>query len=346
MTLVSDREKNAPVDERTERIECVGTAGCASPEVSFIVAAYNVAPYIEAAIRSALGQVDACVEVVVVDDASTDATADTVAPIARADPRVRLICRAVNAGPSAARNDAIASARAPWIAILDGDDLIAPERTRRLLDLAEATSADIVADNFERFVVEGEPLGQPMIRHRDAPFVLQVDVPAFLRGNCALSRPGFSLGAVKCLFRADFLRAHALRHPENLDFGEDYHFVLSCLMAGARFFVTTDTFYAYRLRASSVSWRMTARHIGRLLVEHRAMRLEERYRDEPDVIAAAADYARSLERALDFMRVVDLAKQMRWREALAKAATRPAAWPLFFRFGGHTLLKRAGLMQA
>lgn len=346
MPLLPGCETTVPADEPIERIECVGAAGCASPEVSFIVAAYNVAPYIEAAIRSALGQVDACVEVVVVDDGSEDATADIVAELAKGDSRVRLIRRAANAGPSAARNEAIAAARGSWVAILDGDDLVAPERTRRLLDLAAVTSADIVADNFERFVAVGAPKGQRMIRHRDAPFVLQVDVPAFLRGNCALSRPGFSLGAVKCMFRADFLRAHTLRHPENLDFGEDYHFVLSCLMAGACFFVTSDALYAYRLRASSVSWRMTARHIGRLLAEHRALRLEERYGGEPDVLAAATEYAQSLERAMDFVRVVDLAKQARWREALAKAATRPAAWPLLVRFGGHALLKRIGLMQA
>jgi succinoglycan biosynthesis protein ExoO len=107
------------------------------PEVSFIVAAFNVAPYVAAAIGSALQQADTEVEVIVVDDASSDGTADIVEEIAERDARVRLVRRANTGGPSVARNTAMEMARGSWLAILDADDLILPERTRRLLDLPQ-----------------------------------------------------------------------------------------------------------------------------------------------------------------------------------------------------------------
>ena len=75
------------------------------PDVTFIVAAYNIAPYIEEAVRSALRQDGVRVEVIVVDDASRDGTPDVVAAIAGEDPRVRLIRREATGGPSVARNE-------------------------------------------------------------------------------------------------------------------------------------------------------------------------------------------------------------------------------------------------
>src|SRR5262245_2837185 len=128
------------------------------PDVSFIVAAYNVAPYIEAAVASALVQTGVSVEVIVVDDASSDETASKAAAMAMNDPRVRLIRRETRGGPSAARNAAMDAAAGSWLAILDADDLITPERTTRLLELATATAADIVADNFERMTDDGRHL--------------------------------------------------------------------------------------------------------------------------------------------------------------------------------------------
>ena len=73
------------------------------PSTAVIVAAFNAAATVERAVRSALAQAE-CAEVCVVDDASTDATAEIVAALCQADPRVTLVRQAQNAGPAAARN--------------------------------------------------------------------------------------------------------------------------------------------------------------------------------------------------------------------------------------------------
>ena len=87
-------------------------------KVSVVVPAYNVGPYIARAVNSVLDQNRPADEIVVVDDGSTDDTAEIVRSYGH---KVRLIHQA-NAGASAARNAGILAARHPWIAFLDGDD--------------------------------------------------------------------------------------------------------------------------------------------------------------------------------------------------------------------------------
>jgi glycosyltransferase involved in cell wall biosynthesis len=102
------------------------------PTLSIVIPAYNVAPYIRAAVESALDQDFADIEVVVVDDGSTDRTPDILAAIAseRADPRLRII-RQDNAGLSGARNTGIAASRGALLGFLDGDDVWLREKAGR-----------------------------------------------------------------------------------------------------------------------------------------------------------------------------------------------------------------------
>src|SRR5262249_3226700 len=93
-----------------------------SPLVSVIVAAYNAERYIEETCLSVLGQTYTPLELVVVDDGSTDRTGAIVSALTASDPRVHLIHQ-TNSGVAAARNRAIAAARGEFIAPLDADDL-------------------------------------------------------------------------------------------------------------------------------------------------------------------------------------------------------------------------------
>ena len=92
------------------------------PDISYLVAAHNAAPWIESAIRSALSQRGVRVEVIVADDASSDTTLAIVGRLAAEDARVISISRPISGGPAAARNSALMHARGEWIGILDADD--------------------------------------------------------------------------------------------------------------------------------------------------------------------------------------------------------------------------------
>lgn len=307
-------------------------------DVSFIVAAYNVEPYVEAAIASALQQSGVAAEVIVVDDASSDGTADKVAALAAKDDRITLVRRDARKGPSAARNTAMEAAKGTWLAILDADDLISPPRTRRLIDLALATSADIVADNFERFSDSGGTLST-MLEHGPEPYAFFVDIATFLEGNAMFDSKA-RLGYVKPMFRTAFMRAHALKHHEDILIGEDFHLLLSCLLAGGRFVVTSDSFYRYRVREGSISYRLDKRDIDRLLAAHDAMGLEDRFRDDAEITAASRTYAGALERARVIAEIIDDTKTGNLPQALLASVRHPEAWPLLARFGGAAVAKR------
>jgi glycosyltransferase involved in cell wall biosynthesis len=104
------------------------------PEVTVVIPTRNRAPLLTGALSSALAQEEVDVEVIVVDDGSTD---DTQARLDRVgDPRLRRLRNATPEGAARARNAALALAAGEWIAFLDEDDLWAPRKLRRQLDAA------------------------------------------------------------------------------------------------------------------------------------------------------------------------------------------------------------------
>src|SRR5690606_10598745 len=98
--------------------------------VSVIVPAFNAAGYIEDTCLSVLAQTYTALELIVVDDGSTDATANIVAAIAESDRRVRLL-RQQNSGVANARNAGIAAASGEFVAPLDADDIWDPRKIER-----------------------------------------------------------------------------------------------------------------------------------------------------------------------------------------------------------------------
>ena len=100
----------------------------AAPSISVVIPAYNAAAWVARAIESALAQTVPPVDVIVVDDCSTDQTCRVVE---RYEPAVRLIRRATTGGPGAARNSGIMVGGAEWIALLDADDAWLPHKLER-----------------------------------------------------------------------------------------------------------------------------------------------------------------------------------------------------------------------
>lgn len=100
-----------------------------SASVTVVIAAYNAAPYIREAIVSVQAQTLPPDEIIVVDDASTDATVDILRTLSAGDSRIRLVQRSINSGrPAVPRNDALTLARTEFVAFLDADDVWRPEK--------------------------------------------------------------------------------------------------------------------------------------------------------------------------------------------------------------------------
>ncbi|HEY8618269.1 glycosyltransferase [Phenylobacterium sp.] len=121
----------------------------AEPLVTVGVTAFNAQDTIEAAIRSALAQDWRCLEVLVVDDASTDATPQKVTSLQAEDPRIQLISHTVNKGVAESRNSILRHAQGDFVAFFDDDDESAPQR------LAAQVERIIT---YERLFPEGAPV--------------------------------------------------------------------------------------------------------------------------------------------------------------------------------------------
>ncbi len=119
------------------------------PFVSAIVVTHNRPRFLIAAVSSVLRQTLASIEVVIVDDGSTDETEEETARLAASDARVRVF-RQANAGPGAARNAGIAQATADWVAFLDDDDLWTRSALEELL-AAAMPGHDVIACHALRF---------------------------------------------------------------------------------------------------------------------------------------------------------------------------------------------------
>jgi len=118
------------------------------PAISVVMPTYNRATCITRAIDSILAQDFTDFELVVVDDRSTDATADIVER--SADPRVRCLRQRSNSGPSAARNRGVRAAHAPLIAFLDSDDRFLPHKLSFVTRYFEDNpDIDALLDSFE-----------------------------------------------------------------------------------------------------------------------------------------------------------------------------------------------------
>lgn len=123
------------------------------------MAARNAEAFVAAAIESALAQTYPNFELLVVDDASTDQTADIVASYAAKDARIRLLRQVQCGGACVAWNVALREARGEWIAVLDADDLWRPRRLEAQLAAVDANpSVVLVCSEYERMDIEGRPL--------------------------------------------------------------------------------------------------------------------------------------------------------------------------------------------
>lgn len=306
-----------------------------SPAVSVIIAAFNAQYHIERAVASALAQTGVAVEVIIGDDASTDATCAVVQAID--DPRVRLVRVEQNGGPSAARNAAIAAAKAPWLAVLDADDRMQASRLSDLLALAEQTGADLVADNMS---VDG-PDGVSLFIDEPLDGGFDVLEPADYIQNNRVFHAGKGYGYLKPMFRAQFLRDHGITYDPALRIGEDFAIVIEMMARGARYVRGRSAGYVYTVAAGSISHRLNAKNATAMAEADSRFLARFGGQLPADFIAAMKDHQRSVEEAAAFARIVDAIKSRAWGDVLREGAQRPAA----LRHLTRPIAARLGLKQ-
>ncbi len=128
----------------------------ATPAVSVIMPAFNTEKYLRAAVQSILDQTFTDFELLIIDDGSTDDTAQIATALAATDRRICVITNPKNLGVSVARNIGIKAANAPLIALQDADDLSTPERFKKQIAFMEANpDVAVVSPNRISFDANG-----------------------------------------------------------------------------------------------------------------------------------------------------------------------------------------------
>ncbi len=191
-----------------------------APRVSLLMAAYNGAALIRESIDSLLAQSFTDFELIIVDDASTDGTADIVA--AYTDPRIRLLRNLTNRGVVGARNRSFAAARGPFVAILDQDDLSRPRRLEAQVAYLDGhPNCVLVATDIE--VMEAGHLRESRYSG------LGATGPVVLRWMLHITNP---LIHSSVMFRADAVRTLGTYLRQDYALCEDYDFYLRMLALG------------------------------------------------------------------------------------------------------------------
>jgi len=287
-----------------------------APLVSILMPAFNAEAFLPEAIDSARRQTLEDIEILVIDDASTDGTAALVAGIGVADPRVRLVRRARNGGPSAARNQGLDEARGRWIALLDSDDAYEPDRLERLVALAGQRGADLCSDNL-LLVPEDGAAPRPMIPSEILAADRELTLAEFVRRNVAdRSHPGVNFGFLKPIFRRAFLAEHRIRYDERVRFAEDFALYADCFRAGARWWMSPAPTYRYSVRANSLTQVQTVHDLG-ILRDRQARWLEEaRQAGDGDLQRLVARHKRVIDRCYHYRAFTDAVKAGRLAEAL------------------------------
>ena len=200
-------------------------------KVSVIIPIYNAEDTIRPALDSVIDQTLSEIEIICVDDGSTDASLSIVREYQKADSRVRIITE-VNAGPGWARNRGIERARGKYVAFLDADDFVEPTLLESLYLLSEREELDIAVSDYDFYY------------NKTATFKHRVNEPhedAFANGGI-VSRTehhdvlfqATTLAAWDKLFRRSFILEKGLRFPEDIRIFEDAVFVLCSLSLAER----------------------------------------------------------------------------------------------------------------
>jgi glycosyltransferase involved in cell wall biosynthesis len=228
------------------------------PLVSVVIPAYNAAGTLPRTLASVCAQTHRAIEVLVVDDGSTDQTANIVLQACRIDPRIRLI-RQANLGVAVARNRGIEAAHGAFIAVLDADDLWHPEKLSRQIARFRASSPDTALVSCWKCTIDGD---DRLIRTRPLPEErIRPTLRSLLRANviCA-SAPLMRTRLVREVGGYDpSLRARGAEGAEDLKLYLE-------LASRYRLEVVPEVLVAYRLSPTSMSRRIEQMRRSRHLV--------------------------------------------------------------------------------
>jgi len=249
------------------------------PRVSIVIPAFNSAASVSDAVGSVLAQTDGDWEAIVVDDGSSDRTAQIAESAAGGDPRIRIL-RQPNGGTAAARNAGAEITRGEWLLFLDADDILLPEYLERQMEFSSANPGyDIYSCNAYIETPEGNRSrfwsGARSLRIHSLSAADQIAESSIL--------------IMSLVQRALFDRVGGFRTLHS----EDYDFWLRALLAGGRHIYNPAILAVYRRHEGQKTRALVEEARSFLWILEDAAQRPELTQQERDALEAATIVARA-----------------------------------------------------
>jgi glycosyltransferase involved in cell wall biosynthesis len=227
------------------------------PLVSIIIPCYNTEEYIRECLDSVLGQTLENLEIICIDDSSSDKTLDILNEYQNQDLRVKSVCHEVNKGPGAARNTGMRLSTGKYIYFLDSDDCLRPDAMQTLSNYAETFDLDIILFAGEIFTCEGKRVVNE--QYFNKVYKNEGNYLGILKGCEAL----YLLIANKeythspCLYLSN--REYINDNPGLWFFEsfihEDISFTMKLVLSAERALIVPDMLFRRRIRSNSIITR-------------------------------------------------------------------------------------------
>lgn len=203
-------------------------------KVSIIVPAYNVSNYIGQCISSIQNQSYNNIEIIVINDGSTDSTLNIINNIAEQDSRVIVINRP-NKGVSSVRNVGVEYSSGEWIVFVDGDDYLANNFIEHMLEIAEITNADfcLSTDCYK---------STNDVQNK----IISIDTLNSVQATTLLLSTKVDVGCWNKMFKKRLLDENNIRFNEKLFYGEGLSFITTCAQYSKIIGVSNMKLYYYR----------------------------------------------------------------------------------------------------
>lgn len=220
------------------------------PVISVIVPIYNVEQYLSQCIESILGQTYACIEIILVDDGSTDQSGGLCDSYALKDNRIKVIHKE-NGGLVSARKAGVNAAQGKYIAFVDGDDWIEPDSYQKLLEGCQG--ADIIT--FAYFGEYGDYRTTCFNGLREGMYHLELEKE--LLYQMMLMNDNFYefgiLPSLACkLVKKEIIIENQNKVSDRISYGEDAACTFPCFLDAGSIYVTNKLLYHYRQRQGSI----------------------------------------------------------------------------------------------
>lgn len=214
-----------------------------NPDVSVLLAVHNGERYLEQSMRSVMAQTLRNIEIVVVDDASSDSSPDILKRLASEDPRIRILTLEKNLRLAGALNHGLDHVRAPYVARMDDDDIAHPERLETQKRFLDSHPEIYLAAASIDWIDENGGLIRRSVRPRDS-----FAVRWLARFSMSSSHPTF-------MFRRTLSDGSRPAYDPRQRLTEDHDLVCRLLKKGQKVVCLPDVLLSYRFHAGSVSRR-------------------------------------------------------------------------------------------